>query len=82
MSNRVIVSKADDLTARVMVWCQRMKAEGDEDVAGMLASLELRKRKGECKRRRKQAPNAVLSDPLTGRAIAGSSFYFEEKGRA
>ena len=34
-----------DFTARVMKWTQRMRHEGDDDIANLLASLEMGKRK-------------------------------------
>lgn len=35
----------EDFTARVLIWCQRMRHEGDDDIANLLASAEMTKRK-------------------------------------
>lgn len=42
MTDRVV---PDDFTARVLRWCQRMRHEGDDDIANLLASAEMTKRK-------------------------------------
>ena len=72
-------------TARSMHWAQVIRSTGDpldEQIAGMLAAMELRKQKGERRPRKRQAPNASVVDRLTGRPGAGSRFYLEEKERA
>ncbi|MCG3177559.1 MAG: hypothetical protein MOGMAGMI_02533 [Candidatus Omnitrophica bacterium] len=44
--------KRDDFTARVMKWVERMKREGDTDIAALLARVELYERRSASSKRK------------------------------
>lgn len=52
------ISKSERFTARVLTWSQRMRHEGDDDIANLLAAAEMAKRH---KPRKPKAKSAIVS---------------------